>query len=131
MLILKENEAKKEVFNYNLNNRNINQNLNDIFCTQKKNRHKYKTNIYNKRTKFIYENNKNDNSEEKENKFENNNNIFLKKKKEQITPKDFGIKAKKNYFRNVINISFNKYFNNNKEEQRISCGNMNYIQNYK
>ena len=131
MLILKENEAKKEVFNYNLNNRNINQNLNDIFCTQKKNRHKYKTNIYNKRTKFIYENNKNDNSEEKENKFENNNNIFLKKKKEQITPKDFGIKTKKNYFRNVINISFNKYFNNNKEEQRISCGNMNYIQNYK
>ena len=131
MLILKENEAKKEVFNYNLNNRNINQNLNDIFCTQKKNRHKYKTNIYNKRTKFIYENNKNDNSEEKENKFENNNNIFLKTKKEQITPKDFGIKTKKNYFRNVINISFNKYFNNNKEEQRISCGNMNYIQNYK
>ena len=130
MLILKESEAKKEVLNYNLNNRNINQNLNDIFCTQKKNRYKYKTNIYNKRTKFFYENNKNDNSEEKENKFENNN-IFLRKKKEQITPKDFGIKTKKNYFRNAINISFNKYFNNNKEEQRISCGNMNYIQNYK
>ena len=120
MLNLKENESKKEVFNNNLK---------DKFCTQKKNRFKYKTNIYNKKKKYIYENNKNDNSEEKEKKFENN--IFLKKKKEQITPKDFEIKTKKNYFRNVINISYNKYFNNNKEEQRISCGNMNYIENYK
>ena len=131
ILNLKESEAKKEFLNNNLNNRNSNQNLNEILCTHKKNRFKYKTNIYNKKTKFIYENNKNDNSEEKENKFENNNNIFLKKKKEEIASKDFGITAKKNFFRNAINISFNKYLNSNKEEQRISCGNMNYIQKYK
>jgi hypothetical protein len=121
MLNHKEREAKKEVFNNNLK---------DKFCTQKKNRFKYKTNIYNRKTKYIYENNKNDNSEDKENKFENNN-IFLKKNKEQITTKDFEIKTKKNYFRNVINISSNKYLNNNKEEQRISCGIINYIENYK
>jgi len=130
LLSLKEIDAKKEVLKNNLNSRNINQKLNGIFCTQKNNIYKYKTTIYNKKKKFIYENNKNDNSEEKENKFENNN-IFLKKKKTKMTPKDFGIKTKKNYFRNAINISFNKYFNSNKENQRISCGNMKSSQNYK
>mgnify|MGYP002624356888 CR=1 FL=1 len=132
MIKLKESEDKKKTFKNNFinNNRNINQNLNDIFTSQKRNSYKYNTYIYNKKTKSIFENNKNDNSEEKENKFENNN-IFFKKKIEQIKPKDLGIKTKKSYFRNAINISFNKYFNISKEEQRNSCSNMNSVQNYK
>ena len=93
-LELKENEAKKEAFQNDINNKKY---------IPKINSYKYATsNLNKKKKKFIYENS--NNPEEK------NRNIFFNKNNEQI-----GL-TKKNYFRNVINISFNKYYNSNNIE---------------
>ena len=93
-LELKENEAKKEAFQNDINNEKY---------IPKINTYKYATsNLNKKKKKFIYENNII--PEEK------NGNIFFNKNNDQI-----GL-TKKNYFRNVINISFNKYYNSNNIE---------------
>ena len=93
ILEFKENEAKKEVFQNDINNEKY---------IPKISKYKYATsNLNKKKKKFIYENSIN--PEEK------NGNIF-NKNNEQI-----GL-TKKNYFRNVINISFNKYYNSNNIE---------------
>jgi len=93
ILEFKENEAKKEAFQNDINNENY---------IPKINTYKYATsNLNKKKKKFIYENSFIPKVK--------NENIFYKNN-EQIAP------TKKNYFRNVINISFNKYYNSNNIE---------------
>ena len=93
ILEFKENEAKKEAFQNDINNENY---------IPKINTYKYATsNLNTKKKKFIYENSFIPKVK--------NENIFYKNN-EQIAP------TKKNYFRNVINISFNKYYNSNNIE---------------
>ena len=95
ILELKENEAKKEAFQNDANDVNY---IPKISC------YKYATsNLNKKKKKFIYENYNIKPEDKKENLFFNKNNG-------QIGP------TKKNYFRNVINISFNKYYNSNNME---------------